>query len=235
VLAVILFHVVFPAAPEARYSQAFVAPMIAFVVPGAATILGWVRRRPASQFAYAGVAIGAAVLYAAVSFHFVPQPRFGFRQVAGWLRHRGGGTPLRALILSDASGEGAFEVEVASPEVNRPKSTVVRGGKLLANADWVGNHYSLTYPNAADALRDIEALGLRYIVLDRTRFDDGRPHCAQILGLIDGGSNRLRRVFGTNGGTSRVLEVYEVVNAHVPATKRVTYRLDYTLGRSVSE
>lgn len=222
-LGVLVFHVVWPQPPDGRYMLAAAAPLLLFVVPAAEWLTRLVQNRiPSAQFRVTAALATIFLVFLISVFHLQRMPQFGFREAAAWVHSRLGD---RSLIISDASGEGGYISEMANQcGGNRFNETVVRGSKLLATSDWNGNYYKLTHAGPESALADIEELGIRYIVLDRSATIIPGSHRDQVIQMLVVAPDRLRLVGRVS--LARILEIYEVTRASVPPEKKIAYQMD---------
>jgi hypothetical protein len=194
-----------------RYITVAVAPIVtlAFVGAGVAAFRAYpvYWRRPLRRI--------AAISIVAMAFMWRPAPRpvepIGYRALVrdmvseGWIAGR------RVLIVSDEIGEGAFVTEAA---LTRPHDapTIVRGSKLLGTDNWNGQNFKLTYASPEAMYRDLEAMHMDFVVLDRSDRSTRLPYFSQAAALVTEG--RIVRLASNDATRSapvaRLLELYRV-------------------------
>jgi hypothetical protein len=191
---------------------------------------GWLRARRVGATAATVIVIGGLSLAFALTAFHLPRPRLsGHRQAAAAvLDHAGAATPTTSLIVAEAAGEGAFIVEIAVRDRNRPTHTVWRGSKLLAMATWAGRGYRLRTDDDAAVLTLLEQAAIRYIVIDRSA--ERLRHQQQLLRVIEnyparfaplGTVQLLRRDQAVDGGELMVLEVLPVPGSTLPLVPEI--------------
>jgi hypothetical protein len=113
-------------------------------------------------------------LFAADGFA-VPAKRWsGFSAAVDLLLRSPPGGPAVTLIVSDVRGEGMFISEVARREP-RPRRTILRGSKALAESGWNGEGYRLLHRTPAEVLAFLEH-AVDVIVLDTSANTAGETH-----------------------------------------------------------
>ena len=132
------------------------------------------------------------ICFAVETVRFPHKGYAGFGAVAEKVLQDAPAKTARYLVSSDARGEGMFIAEMAVRE-KRPGHTVERATKKLANSDWSGFGYQLTYRKKqtdtsgtpyhdARELSDLLAAdGIEYIVLDESMPAKSRPAHEQML------------------------------------------------------
>jgi hypothetical protein len=161
VLLVVVFHCISPNGAEAR--RVFMAvPSMLYLSAYAVMRLPFPQLNGAQRAAaYAAVAI----LSCASIFEIVGKAAVGYREAAGWLHSRTA-EGQAVFIASLTDGEGMLVSEFARRE-SQPEVYVLRASKILADTDWMGQDYRLTFTNP-DAVRSaLEAIPVRYLVVDR--------------------------------------------------------------------
>jgi hypothetical protein len=164
VCAVLLFHLVIPAALEVRYMVPLLPSLAVLQVHAFHSVAGWARRARHTTWLAAGFLIAAAFVSAATNS---PRKREqGYARLAAELTVRL--TPRDTMLISsDARGEGAFIVGTAVHDL-RPGHVVHRSSKLFASMTWLRDDYRLLASSVPELLETLRAAGVRYVVVDRS-------------------------------------------------------------------
>jgi hypothetical protein len=222
----LIFHIALPLAPNPRYMVTALV-VATFFLP--ALFQGF--RQPIQ----AAALFGLALLAAATGPGFLTP--LGFRAAGEWLERQPDYS--KALIVSETLGEGAFVSEIASLDgKRRPDHFAVRATKLLARSDWNSSYYSVRFKNPADALRGVEDLGIRYVVLDTTPDIERKAHQAQMDEAILKNPDRVTLVAqfaAAPGKRTRSLSIYRLNYAAAVPLAPLRYSLDSTLGYEISQ
>jgi len=237
--SVFVFHIAIPHSMDGRYLLAGLAPLMAFLVPGARRIAETPSlTKIAARWRVPLVLLCALAIFFGFSFRVPKMPRFGFREAAAWLENY----PLaggRYLVISDSNGEGAFIAEVASRSDRRlPVPLVMRASKLLFVSDWNLSGYRLVYDGPEQALAAIEQMGISYIVMDSTQNLSRLPHWDQVRQMLHQYSDRVHLVqrfpAGENGRV-RSLDIYQVLHFANPPSRKFEFQMNYTRGGTIRE
>ena len=237
--SVFVFHIAIPHSMDGRYLLAGLAPLMAFLVPGARRIAETPPlTKIAARWRVPLVLLCALAIFFGFSFRVPKMPRFGFREAAAWLENY----PLaggRYLVISDSNGEGAFIAEVASRSDRRlPVPLVMRASKLLFVSDWNLSGYRLVYDGPEQALAAIEQMGISYIVMDSTQNLSHLPHWDQVRQMLHQYSDRVHLVqrfpAGENGRV-RSLDIYQVLHFANPPSRKFEFQMNYTRGGTIRE
>jgi hypothetical protein len=141
------------------------------------------------------------------------QPPLGYRAVVSFLAGRQELAGKRILIVSNEQGEGAGVVEIAVLNLH-PRPVVIRGSKLLANDDWMGRHLQMRYRSADQALDDLEAMHVDFVLLDESPESMALPYWSQLAEMAERFPDRLQRVLTTTAnsriGPLRPLAVFHL-------------------------
>jgi hypothetical protein len=190
--------------------------------------------RPA---AYAVLAAWAVVAAAMVPGGNLRGQRSGYAEIADAMPV----DPLRpaVLISSDAAGEGGLIAESLVRDRAR-QGVFLRGGKVLFSANWMGTSVKPLVHSVADVSRLIDAVPVRYIVLDTNGYIGGTDRDTRRL-LEETirsrpGQFRLRGALPLYLDGRRwdgAVELYENVNAMPSARMKIRVDMSYTLGRSL--
>ena len=210
VCAAWLFHVLVPAGIEERKLIIALPAVVILAGGGASQCARWIspsRQREASGIIFAC----AALLGIALSLPVQAKPQLGFIQVAAALD---GILPAQsaALVVSDASGEGALISEMALRHP-WPAVYLVRGTKLLASEDWNGGNYRPRVTSADDCERLLASIPVQVLVMDR-RFSASRQ---PFFGIVEamlrkyGNEWRLVQEFPSPGDSSHAIAIYRGV------------------------
>jgi len=237
--SVFVFHIAIPHSMDGRYLLAGLAPLMAFLVPGARRIAETPPlAKIAARWRVPLVLLCALAIFFGFSFRVPKMPRFGFREAAAWLENH----PLaggRYLVISDSNGEGAFIAEVASRSDRRlPVPLVMRASKLLFVSDWNLSGYRLVYDGPEKALAAIEQMGISYIVMDSTQNLSRLPHWDQVRQMLHQYSDRVhvvQRFPAGENGRVRSLDIYQVLHFANPPSRKFEFQMNYTRGGTIRE
>ena len=237
--SVFVFHIAIPHSMDGRYLLAGLAPLMAFLVPGARRIAETPPlTKIAARWRVPLVLLCALAIFFGFSFRVPKMPRFGFREAAAWLENH----PLaggRYLVISDSNGEGAFIAEVASRSDRRlPVPLVMRASKLLFVSDWNLSGYRLVYDGPEKALAAIEQMGISYIVMDSTQNLSRLPHWDQVRQMLHQYSDRVhvvQRFPAGENGRVRSLDIYQVLHFANPPSRKFEFQMNYTRGGTIRE
>jgi 4-amino-4-deoxy-L-arabinose transferase-like glycosyltransferase len=182
--AVILFHMLVPAGIETRHMIPAYPALTMFVAAGTHRVAEAlhtlvVGRRAASILVVGLVSIG----FAAQAFQLPTKVFDGYGGAAEVVANRvAGGDAVISVIVSDVAGEGAYIVEAAIRDRNRPSHTVWRGTTLFSRGTWAGRRYRLRADDEAGVIQLLEQASVGVLVIDRsvTRF----RHQRQIENVI---------------------------------------------------
>ncbi|HSH96159.1 MAG TPA: glycosyltransferase family 39 protein [Roseimicrobium sp.] len=166
-VGVIVLHAAVPAGLEARHLVPALAAVIYFAIFGADFVT-----RKVAQFGPPGGAqkficfllLGIGLVHA---LPVKPKGYAGFEPVAMELLNEAAVGKVRALVVSDARGEGMLVSEAAVRDRKRTLE-IKRASKLLAESNWNGGAYTARAANTAEAVRLLKTEGIQYVVIDRT-------------------------------------------------------------------
>ncbi len=153
IVSQVVFLILLPLTIEGRY-----------LMPSAiAVMLLFSRGMSLTGFAAGQVAV-AALCFAVCGIVDVGRVD-GYRAVVDSIPYRQQGTVI--LVSSDSPGEGALVAERLEHDRARA-GVVLRGTKVLANSDWDGSHYRLTYKSAEEVREYLRSVPVHYVVIDET-------------------------------------------------------------------
>ena len=151
---------------EPRYMLGAVPAAILFVVAGFAWV---VRRAPLPMVPRMALSTALGALAAGVvAFQFWGLPRKpyqGFDQPAHSLLSNLEFAHGNFLVVSSASGEGAFISEVAMRE-QRPDHIILRSSKFLSSSTWNGTNYQLCCHSTAELREFLDHAPIDALILD---------------------------------------------------------------------
>ncbi len=151
--SVLFAAIVIPAGYEARHLIPAIPAVIMFAIAGA----GWIAKQ-LSQKMSPRVAVGLAfgiplILFVAFNFRIPRKGWSGFQEVAKWLQINSK-PDEKALVSSDARGEGMFIAEVAMQDGKRPNHYAERSSKKFADSSWSGSGYKLFFSRSMSDKKD---------------------------------------------------------------------------------
>ncbi|HSR09746.1 MAG TPA: hypothetical protein VLM42_21625 [Bryobacteraceae bacterium] len=231
-VATIMFHATTSqGSPEYRYITMAYAPFLILAALG----VQWLAGRIPFVQPFAKPALGAAMAVLALSFflgHFaiLHRDRLGFADAVQLLRGRIS-PEERILVASDGDGEGAFVSEFAAIQP-RARVTIVRSSKFLTDSDWLSHNMKVLYATPDDAMDDLEASKVGYLVIDESPALQAEPYVNLANRIAQKCSNRLERIahFGAAQGMSHSISVYKVKNLAKGPPKKIRVSLKYSLG-----
>jgi hypothetical protein len=213
------------------------APFLMLASYGAAWISGLIPglAEARKQQVASAVMMALAGVFYLFTYSTLHRPPMGYRDAATLLRDRVGADDL-LLIASDASGEGAFVSEFAAMDP-RPHIYILRSTKILADQDWMGNHFRMRYDSPEQALDDFEKMKINYFLVDETPEMQQFP-CVEMANRIARiGASRLELVatFNPEGGAARTIAVYKLKHPAPGPRKPFRISIQYTMGRSLEK
>lgn len=232
-VAAIVFHsITSQASIEYRYITMAYAPFLILAALG----VQWLAERiPFTQTFAKPAASGAMVLLALGFFvaHFavLHRDRLGFADAA--LLLRGKISPEeRILVASDGDGEGAFVAEFAAMQP-RARVTILRSSKFLTDSDWLSHNMQVLYATPEDAMDDLEATRVGYLVVDESPGLQSEPYVNLANRIAEKCSGRLEKIahYGAAEGMSHSISVYRVKNRAEGPPKKIRVSLKYSLGK----
>jgi Dolichyl-phosphate-mannose-protein mannosyltransferase len=162
-----VFHGLIPIPVDERYMTTTYACIIVFFFTGA----WWLAAKIGSLLPWrtewrAALVAGLSVLGFSVTLFAIPWlPPMGFSQVSDYIQQAGQQHDV-LFILSDIEGEGAFVVETAMRDSNRPQRFVVRASKVLSDNTWTPHHYKPVLTRPEDILKVLADLRVHFAVVD---------------------------------------------------------------------
>ena len=161
-----LFHALVPAGVEDRKMIIAVPALLYFLFAGglwAADLLpfnerflGW--RRPL-------VAVTAAAIFFADVFAIPKSDHYGYSEAARYIVANPKSHNAKILVSSGSIGEGLLVSEVAMQEP-RPKKTILRATKELAQMDWNGARYHSRFEKPSELLAYLRKTHVDSVVVD---------------------------------------------------------------------
>jgi hypothetical protein len=223
--SVLLFHlVVSHAYPDPRYMYPAL-PCLLYFCP---EIGDWIEGHTGWRFSMAAASALILVLFFAVDFRLVRVRPDGFREALAQVRAQAGSAPMRSLVFSNDTGEGAWTVAVADSDVGR-QDVVIRASKLLTVSNWMGTQSQHLFSNSADIVTKIERLGIRFVTIDYTREMTG-PVYQLLRQGIEQNPDRFELFSELPQDTTRNrhLRVYRVLHPADPPLEKLQFRLPYS-------
>jgi hypothetical protein len=230
IVGVLGFHVAFPHPMDVRYLFSAI-PMCWYFVPATAP-----DRHDRRGWSLVGWLLLAVVPYLWLGFSPQRLTPVGFREALAAIRLLPDGQGVRALIASNDTGEGAFIAAAADSNPAR-SDVIVRSSKLFTESDWWRRHIRYLVDRPDQVLERAEALGLTYVVLDRTREASLRE--LRLIGqAVQTYPERVQQIAdfpAIKGVRERHLQIYRFTQTASPPREFVRYRLPYSLGREIAE
>jgi hypothetical protein len=172
-----------------------------------------------------------AVLFFSLTFSWLHRRPMGYRAAAAML-HKQVQPDELIMVTSDGSGEGAFVSEFAAMNP-RPRINILRGSKMIADQDWMGNRLKIRYETPQQALTDFEQMKITYFIVDETPEMQKLPYVDLAAKIATVHSGRVERIASYREGTDRAVSVYRL--SHLSQGPRKPYRIDlkYSLGKTL--
>jgi hypothetical protein len=176
VIGAFAFHLVSPhTLSSGRYIALAIAPILGLAALGVMTltrIMMWRHARWSVQLiAFAFIAATHLMSHPTLA----AQAPLGYRAAFEFLDASAGLADRRVLVVSDNLGEGAGVAEAAALG-RRPRPMILRGSKILANDDWMGYRLKVRHDSPEAILRDLEAMHVDYVLLDRSGLASSAPY-----------------------------------------------------------
>lgn len=234
VAGVIVFHWISPTGVEFRRLHMALPPALVLAASGLGLAARIIKPRllgAALPFVIAGASLAAV-------FNYVDKVETGYRPTARWLLAETANREQAILTSSLNFGDGILIAELAQLAPN-PSLFLVRGDKLLADSDWNGAEYRLLIQDISALRHTLDAIPIRFIVLDAFSGETGLPHHDLILRLIaenpDDWILRHRQP-AISPKTRRPGEILVYERAGLPPSTTVSLRIDLRrmLGRFVT-
>jgi hypothetical protein len=169
------FHLVSPHIwSSGRYMTLAIAPMFGLAALG---VMALTRNITAQRMRWSIqlLALGLIATTHVIShLQRIAEPPLGFRSAIRFLDDAGLAS-RRVLLVSDEKGEGAGVAEAAALG-RHPRPMILRGSKVLAEGDWMGNHFAERHASPEDLLQDLEAMHVDYVLLDRSAEARAMPY-----------------------------------------------------------
>lgn len=160
ILAVILFHALFPLARDERYVLLAAPALMVLACRGLEALRCAVLDRLPVPAAVSTAVVGVLLL-ATLPGRIKPAIE-GYAAVAEFVSAAEGQV---VLISSGSLGEGAFIVERRLQDPSRTTYTL-RASQLLGDSSWHGKKYRLRFENEAELLAFLTRTPIRFVVID---------------------------------------------------------------------
>jgi hypothetical protein len=172
-----------------------------------------------------------ALSFFVMHFAVLGRDRLGFADVATLLRERIS-PGERILVASDPDGEGAFVSEFAAMQP-RVHVTILRSTKFLTDSDWLSHNMQVLYATPEEAMDDLEATQVSYLVVDESPALQSEPYVDLANRIAERCSGRLEKIayYGAAQGVSHSISVYRLKNLAKGPPKKIRVSLKYSLGR----
>jgi len=174
---VYLLNILLPTGFAPRHLTPLYAPLGMFAAAacvGIARLL--VQRGVRRRVAIGGLVILAAAFLACRVILVPLRADYGFRPAVVDLLTDPALSGATFFISSDSSGEGQFISELAMREA-RPRSTVLRASKEVADATWLGGDYELRFESTDEFLAHLAQRDVTIVIVDQgTSGTERFPH-----------------------------------------------------------
>jgi hypothetical protein len=220
-----------------RYMVSALPPALILTAAG----LVWTARRilpRAAPLSVRAAALGALAggVFVAQTWAVPRKPYQGFDQPAHFLMTTPEFAAGNFLVISNASGEGAFITEVAMHD-HRPGHLVLRSTKVLSSSNWYGTVYHLRYGNSLELRDFLDRAPIDAVLLDTRPAREWLDEAAFQLGRKVGEALqsdthwKLRGRFPKFPESSPWIDLYCRVGPQPAGSVKLDLR--YTLGRSI--
>ncbi|MBV8864662.1 MAG: hypothetical protein JO210_04600, partial [Acidobacteriaceae bacterium] len=217
ILADWIFHSVVPAGVEDRKLIIAVPAMIYFLFAGGIWLADHLPFGPGMmRWNRVMVAAVAAFAFATVTFAIPRASHFGYQEAAHFIVSDPSLRNATLLVSSGSIGEGLLISEIAMREP-RPRDTILRATKQLAQVDWAGTHYESFYRTPAELLHYLRGAHLTGLVLDNYRCEYTFPHQGLLERTIqeNPGEFQLLAAFpGRANGMPGEVKVYRLLSSN---------------------
>lgn len=209
-----IFHSVVPAGVEDRKMIIAVPALIYFLFAGGVWLADRIPLGVQMHWRRAIVAVLGAFAFATTAFTIPRASHFGYREAAQFIVSDPSLQNATLMVSSGSIGEGLLISEIAISEP-RPRDTILRATKQLAQVDWGGTHYQSLYRTPAELLRYLSGARISGIVLDNYAGESTFPHQQLVERTIKENPSdfQLLAVFpGHANGTPGNVKVYRVLS-----------------------
>lgn len=162
---------------EARHLVAGIPMLLLLAALGVKSLRERISAGP--EWLKTGVLVAAVLLLAVWDVGRIPRKAHrGFSETVDSLLADASRRDQPILVCSGSTGEGVVVAEVAMRE-KRPGRVVLRGSKVLAEANWMGTRVRTLFDDREKMLAAVEAIPVGAVVLDRTGL--ATPYCQMLL------------------------------------------------------
>jgi hypothetical protein len=198
ILSQVAFLLLFPLTREGRY-----------FIPSVAAIAILFARGMTLSGRLLGPVTLAAACFAICGFGKVERIE-GYRAAVESIPFRPQGIVM--LVASDVPGEGAFIAERLERDRARA-GLVLRGSKVLAGSNWLGDDYRLIFRSASEVRDYLRSVPVRYLVIDESGAK--KPHQRLLEEAVRSRPEefRVRGRFPISGGRRGDVLLYEYLQA----------------------
>jgi len=218
---------------ELRFILIAIPPLLMFFAAGVVWVTERIPFPGLAPRARAAVVLALTLVVFAWRDFTIPRKRSqGLREVAEQvlaqpqLRHK------VLLVSSESGGDGPLIAEIAMRE-ERPGSIILRANKVLAQSDWAGQRYQLTFTTPEAVMAYLESIPVSAVIMHGRPGRYRIPHHELLGRTVAAFPQRFRRTGPSADGARPTAEVYEVLGVkHYPQGK-IRIDLPYTLGRSI--
>ncbi|MCB9888994.1 MAG: glycosyltransferase family 39 protein [Planctomycetes bacterium] len=156
-----VFHLAIPSSIETRHLVLGAPAVLLFAAAG----LHALAKQVSAAWIAPTLAPLALLLFLVDRFEVHHKAFRGFADTARQIATDPALAGLPVLVVSDATGEGAFIAGMALAEA-RPGHIVLRGSKVLATSSWCGEGYTPRFHSDADCAQFLRDLSVGAVVVD---------------------------------------------------------------------
>lgn len=212
IVSTFIFHTFLYPIVDDRY----LLPAVPFII-----LLGWKAVEAGSGALASSKLRRMAFAPIMLTLIFVPYPSFSFRverkHTDGYvdIAHRVSQHQLREdeVILAAARGwrEGILVAEVAMADNQRPRRTVVRATKVLAEQRLMGQEYRLVYTSSKELMNALDAIPVSMAVVESCNSSDCQAHSQLLEHTIQAMPHRWKLLDTIAKGTGDPMRIYRVI------------------------
>jgi hypothetical protein len=238
-VAGLLFHVLLPMPDtEGRYIAMTLVALVGLVPLGVMKVTTRILSAQPRRAVQALVCSTLVLTMMTIEPVIAGRRSLGYQEVVDHLGAADALSGRRIVVISDASGEGAFVSEVAkrAPE---PAATVIRGSKLLVESNWMGDHMVFLFTTPDALIKEMEDLHVDYLVFDASAAARDVPFWPLANAVVEKYGAEFEPAFATDldrlRGPIRPLTLYRLTKHTDGPPKKVRVKLKYSIGTVIEK